>query len=390
MIKRFVLIVIDSLGVGALPDADRFNDAGADTLGHILRSNPSLFLPNLEKLGLLDIVSSTNNKITGAFGRMACVSPAKDSIAGHWELAGLILDKPLPVYPNGFPRHLIEEFEKKIGTKTIGNIVSSGTVIIDRLGEEHCKTLYPIVYTSADSVFQIAAHEEKFGLEKLYDICRIAREMLTGEHAVGRVIARPFTGEPGNFKRTANRKDLSLDPFGPTLLDKIKDAGGEVIAVGKINDLFNGQGITKIVHTENNEQGMKATLAEVLKKSNKYPSLIMTNLLDFDMLWGHRRNVKEYAAGLKAFDDFLPELLLALDENDALVLTADHGCDPTYTKHTDHTREYTPLLIYGKQIRKGVNLGTRKSFCDLAQTIAEVFDLKKLKNGISMKHEILN
>ncbi|MCB4791859.1 MAG: phosphopentomutase [Elusimicrobia bacterium] len=389
MINRFVVIVIDSLGIGAMPDAGKFNDLGADTFGHLL-SNTNLSFPNLEKLGLYNLIFPPSGKrVLGSYAKMMCASPAKDSIAGHWELAGLILDKPLITYPNGFPKPLVEEFERRIGSKTIGNSASSGTEIIKRLGEEHIRTLCPIIYTSADSVFQIAAHEEKFGLNKLYKICCIARKMLTGKNSVGRVIARPFTGLPGNFRRTENRKDLALSPFKPTLLDKIKGFGGEVIAVGKITDLFNGEGITKSVHTDNNIEGMNTALAEVSKSPKKTPSLIFTNLVDFDMLWGHRRDIAEYARGLKYFDDFLPKLQDALKDTDVLCITADHGCDPAYLKHTDHTREYVPLLLYGKQIRNGINLGIRNSFSDLAQTIADIFNIGKLENGKSMKAELV-
>ena len=342
-------------------------------------------IPNPNANSGLDLPKT---KIIGCYGKMACASPAKDTTAGHWELSGIILDKAFPTYPNGFPKEVISEFEKLIGTKTLGNCTASGTEIIQRLGDEHCRTGYPIVYTSADSVFQIAAHEKTFGLEKLYDICRAARKMLTGEHAVGRVIARPFIGDHGNYTRTENRRDYSLDPFETTILDKIKNSGKQVVAVGKIEDIFNGKGITKALHTHNNTSGMAETL-ELTVKNDVSQGLIFTNLVDFDMLWGHRRDVKAYAAGLKAFDDYLPKLIQALKTDDILIITADHGCDPTFTKHTDHTREYVPLLVYGKNIKQDVNLGARNTFADVAQTIADAFGLEPMKNGTSFLGEIV-
>jgi phosphopentomutase len=322
---------------------------------------------------------------------MACASPAKDTTAGHWELAGIILDKPFPVYPNGFPSDVIKEFEKKIGTKIIGNTTASGTEIISRLGDEHCRTGYPIVYTSADSVFQIAAHEQVFGLEKLYKICAIARQMLTGKHAVGRVIARPFTGTSGNYSRTLNRRDYSLTPSEPTILDRVKDIQGSVIGVGKIEDIFNKAGITKAIHTSSNREGFLATLELVKKQVSsgaEQRTIIFSNLVDFDMHWGHRRDTEAYAKGLKEFDNWLPELLAALKEEDVLIITADHGCDPTFKKHTDHTREYVPLIVCGKKINSGVDLGVRKSFADVAQTIADAFRLKPMTNGVSFAREL--
>lgn len=389
MIKKIILIVLDSAGVGALPDAGKYNDSGADTIGHIFQSmGESFTLPNMEKLGLYKIIGKNSSlkdgDITGCYGKMATRSPAKDTTAGHWEMAGIVLDKPFATYPGGFPKTLIEEFEKRIGAKVIGNEEASGTEIIRRLGDEHVKTGFPIVYTSADSVFQVAAHEEIYGLEKLYGNCETARKMLDGDNAVGRVIARPFTGASGNYVRTANRKDYSLSPADTTVLDKIKEAGGEVIAVGKIEDIFNSRGITKAVHTKGNAEGMKVTLEETARTfGNK--TLIFTNLVDFDMLWGHRRNVEAYAGALKEFDDFLPELERKMGDEDMLIITADHGCDPAFTKHTDHTREYVPLLVYGKKLKKNIDLGIRESLSDIAAGIADIFSLPRMKNGKSFK-----
>ncbi|MCL2485719.1 MAG: phosphopentomutase [Endomicrobia bacterium] len=392
MLKRIVLIVLDSAGVGELPDAEKYGDKGANTIGHILDSMPPDFsLPNLEKLGLYKILNRetkfSDEDIIGCYGKSATQSPAKDTTAGHWEMAGIILNKPFPVYPNGFPSEIIEEFEKLIGIKTIGNVAASGTEIIKELGEQHQKTGYPIVYTSADSVFQIAAHEKTFGLEKLYEICETARDMLKGDNAVGRVIARPFTGTPGNYIRTANRKDYALNPPDITILDEIKNSGGDVIGVGKIEDIFNGIGLTEVIHTKGNLNGIEITLSEINKSICK-KTLLFTNLVDFDMLWGHRRDVASYAKALKEFDNFLPEILNSLTENDMLIITADHGCDPTYKAHTDHTREYTPLLVYGKILKKGVDLGVRESMADIAATIADIFSLPAMKNGKSFKRQI--
>lgn len=391
MIKRIILIVLDSAGIGALPDAAKYGDEGSNTIGHILEAMGKDFsLPNLEKLGLYKILGKqgliSDSAITGCYGKMATKSPAKDTTAGHWEMSGIVLDKPFPTYPDGFPNDLIEKFEKLTGTKVLGNCVASGTEIIQRLGDEHCKTGYPIVYTSADSVFQIAAHEQIFGLEKLYEICEIAREMLTGKDAVGRVIARPFTGESGNYTRTSNRKDYSLTPFETTVLDEIKNSTGEVVAVGKIEDIFNGKGITKAVHTKGNTNGMAVTAEEIKSSDGKNKrTLIFTNLVDFDMLWGHRRDIKSYAKALKEFDDFLPELEGMLSDEDMLIITADHGCDPSFTKHTDHTREYVPLLVYGNKLKNNADLGIRESLSDIARTVADIFELPEMKNGVSFK-----
>lgn len=413
-INKIIIIVLDSLGVGELPDAEKYNDVGSNTLKHIFENMDNDYvLENLGKLGLYNIVPSPYgykpNDVIGNYGKMATLSPAKDTTAGHWELGGVVLEKPFPTYPNGFPQELIEEFEKKIGRKVLGNCTASGTEIIQRLGNEHCQTGYPIVYTSADSVFQIAAHEtpDKFGgLKELHDICKIARDMLVGENAVGRVIARPFIGESGNYIRTANRHDYSLSPTDKTVLDKIQNIDGNVIAIGKIQDIFNNQGINVSYHTKGNSTGIKYTIESIIdpKQAIYSPSghidissdmdpfhkhLIFTNLVDFDMLWGHRRDVDSYAQGLKYFDRQLPNIIDAMADNDLLIITADHGCDPAYTKHTDHTREYVPLLVYGKNLKQNVNLGTRKTLSDVAQTIADIFELTPMKNGTSFKDDIL-
>ncbi|MDR0820400.1 MAG: phosphopentomutase [Endomicrobium sp.] len=393
MPERIVLIVLDSAGVGELPDAVSYNDAGADTIGHIFdRAEKSFSLSNMAKLGLYKLLNRKDSLlctdvVAGCYGKMMTKSPAKDTIAGHWEMSGIILKTPFPVYPKGFPKKIIEEFEKQIDAKIIGNCSTSGTEIIKRLGSEHQKTGCPIIYTSADSVFQIAVHEETFGLDRLHKVCEIARNILCGENAVGRVIARPFIGIDGSYRRTVNRKDYSLTPFEITVLDKIKNSGGDVIAIGKIEDIFNGKGITEAVHTEGNLNGMEITLDKVKRPFEKQ-TLIFTNLVDFDMLWGHRRDVSAYAEGLKNFDNFLPVLIEELKDDDILIITADHGCDPTYGLHTDHTREYVPLLLCGKKLKKNIDLGIRETLSDTAQTIADIFGLPAMQSGKSFKNLI--
>ncbi|MDR1104532.1 MAG: phosphopentomutase [Endomicrobium sp.] len=394
MTKRIILIVLDSVGVGELSDAVAYNDKGANTLGHIFNAmGDSFFLPNLAKLGLYKIINTKNRlpevEAIGCYGKMMTKSPAKDTTAGHWEMSGIILKKPFPVYPHGFPKEIIDNFEKLIGTKVLGNYVISGTEIIKQLGAQHQKTGYPIVYTSADSVFQIAAHEESFGLNRLYEICQIARDLMQGDNAVGRIIARPFVGTEGNYTRTTNRRDYSLVPPETTILDEIKNSKGEVVGVGKIEDIFNGRGITKSIHTKGNLNGMDTTLNEI-NQSSKVQTLIFTNLVDFDMLWGHRRNIEAYANGLKDFDVFLPNFIKALKDDDILIITADHGCDPTYKLHTDHTREYVPLLVYGKKLKRNVDLGVRETLSDISQTVADIFGIPKMKNGDSFKGSISN
>jgi phosphopentomutase len=390
MAKRVILVVLDGVGVGKLPDAAAYNDKGVDSLGHVFDvSGTSYFLPNLGKLGLYKIINTKNKlpevDIVGCYGKMMTKSPAKDSTAGHWEMSGVVLEKPFPTYPNGFPKGIIDRFEQLIGTKILGNCVTSGTEIIKQLGREHQKTGYPIVYTSSDSVFQIAGHEETFGLNKLYEICKIARKLMQGKNAVGRIIARPFIGSEGNYKRTTNRRDYSLSPTESTMLDEIKSSGGEVTAIGKIEDIFNKEGITKAIHTKDNLNGMDITLNEVNQANQKQQVLIFTNLVDFDMLWGHRRNVEDYASGLKDFDNFLPKLINALKDEDVLIITADHGCDPAYKLHTDHTREYVPLLVYGKKLKRNIDLGIRETLSDISQTISAIFEIPKMKNGNSFK-----
>ncbi|WP_406678719.1 phosphopentomutase [Moorella sp. ACPs] len=370
---RVIIIVLDSVGVGELPDAGKFGDEGSNTLGNIAAA-VDLHLPNMARLGLGNIIPLKGIAPAGApaaaYGKMASRTAGKDTTSGHWELAGLILERPFPLYPHGFPPEIIEPFEKAIGRKVLGNKPASGTVIIEELGAEHMRTGYPIVYTSADSVFQIAAHEDIIPVQELYRYCKIARQLLTGEHAVGRVIARPFVGEPGHFIRTDRRQDFSLEPPRPTLLDAVINAGLQVMAVGKIKDIFAGRGISRWIHTHDNMDGVDQT-CNFMREGGR--GLIFTNLVDFDMRYGHRNDVAGYAAALEAFDRRLPELLEALNENDVLVLTADHGCDPT-TPSTDHSREYVPLLVCGRQIRP-VNIGVRPTFADLGATVADLLDV---------------
>ncbi len=389
-INRVVLLVIDSVGIGELPDAEKFGDKGAATLQNIAFELGGLKLPNLERLGLgkIEPIEGINAKLKAeaAFAKLAEKSNGKDTTTGHWEIAGLISNDPFPTYPNGFPKEVMDEFHEEIGRESLGNKPASGTVIIEELGAEHIQTAKPIVYTSADSVFQIAAHEDIIAVEELYEICEKARGILTGEHAVARVIARPFVGELGSFKRTERRKDFSLKPPEKTVLDYLKEANYEVNAVGKIGYIFNGQGITNEVHTTNNMDGLDKTL-ELLKEGKE--GLIFTNLVDFDQNYGHRRNVLGYAKALKEFDNRIPELKANLREDDVLLITADHGCDPTY-EGTDHTREYTPLLAYGKQVKANIDLGVRDSFSDIAATIADIFDLDGIENGSSFKKQLVD
>lgn len=372
--ERFILIVLDSVGIGAMPDADRFGDAGSDTLGNILALR-DVALPNMARLGLGNIRAfpriAPRAEPEGAYGMAALASNGKDTTSGHWEMAGIILQRPFPTYPNGFPPHIIEAFEKAIGRNSLGNYPASGTEIIAELGAEHMRTGYPIVYTSADSVFQIAAHEEIIPLEELYHMCHTARELLQGPDEVGRVIARPFVGTPGSFTRTANRKDYAIPPPEPTLLDRLKEAGHHCVGVGKISSIYCDRGITREVRTKNNREGVDRTLEQMGKVRE---GLIFANLVDFDMLYGHRNNADGYAEALEEFDRRLPELEAALGPGDCLLLTADHGCDPT-TPSTDHSREYVPILACGPRVRAGAALGLRRSLADIGQTIAEDFGL---------------
>ncbi|QGG46524.1 phosphopentomutase [Heliorestis convoluta] len=366
--KRAIIIVLDSVGIGAMPDAHLYGDEGTNTLGNVASAVGGLNLPTLGQLGLGNIGPIEGvpavDKPLAAYGKMAEKAPGKDTTTGHWELGGVILDRPFPTYPQGFPSTLIKAYEKAIGRKILGNVVASGTEIIARLGQEHVETGFPIVYTSADSVFQIAAHEEVISLADLYRYCEIAREMLRGEHAVGRVIARPFVGTSGSFQRTVHRKDYSLLPPRPLIFDTVKRASMDVVAIGKIKDIYAGQGITAYESSTSNREGMEKTI-EMMKKVKQ--GLIMTNLVDFDMLYGHRNDPKGYAQALQEFDQQLPDLLKALRDDDLLILTADHGCDPT-TVSTDHSREYVPVLLYGPTV-EGQSVGIRKTFADVGETV---------------------
>ncbi len=379
---------MDSVGVGELPDAARYGDEGSNTLGNIARS-VRLNIPTLRALGLPRIVRLRDvepiAEPAAAYGRMAERSAGKDSVTGHWEFTGLVLDQPFPVFPDGFPADLIREYENRIGRKVLGNKAASGTVIIDELGPEHMRTGSPIVYTSADSVFQIAAHEEVIPVPELYRICEIAYDMVVTGMGVGRVIARPFVGRPGAFTRTANRKDYALPAPSDTLLDLLKKSGWPVMAVGKIEDLFASRGITRAVHTASDDEGMDV-VERMMDEVDR--GLIFANLVDFDTQYGHRNDVEGYAANLERFDARLSEVLPKLRAGDMLVVTADHGNDPT-TPSTDHSREYVPLLVAGPPIRPGVDLGTRETFSDLGQTIAEVFRVGPLANGRSFLPQIL-
>ena len=390
MIDRVILIVMDSVGVGQLPDARRFNDEHTHTLLHIYRQTGRLNIPHLCALGMGKIaaVGCKTQDIIGCYGKMAEQSANKDTTTGHWEIAGLVLNVAFPTYPHGFPLEIIEAFEKKIGKKVLGNCPGSGTEIIEALGEKHLKSGRPIVYTSADSVFQIAAHEAIIPLATLYDYCRIARGILTGRHAVGRVIARPFVGTPGKFERhNAARKDFSVAPPAETLLDILQAKGFFTVGIGKIGDLFGHRGLSAEIHTAGNQDGVDRTLA-AMEDYRKQKGLIFVNLVDFDMLYGHRRNAAGYAGALEAFDRRIPEILEALAADDLLILTADHGCDPSYKAHTDHTREYVPLLVYGPGIQKGVDLGTRSTFADCGQTIADLLGAGQLASGKSFKKDL--
>lgn len=372
MFKRVIWIVLDSVGVGEMPDAAAYGDTGSDTLGNIARIR-GLNVPNLCKLGLGNLKPIPElpkaNPPEGAYGRCTLASPGKDTTTGHWEMAGIHLSKPFPLFPHGFPSAVMDEFEKRVGRSAIGNKAASGTEIIKELGEEHMQTGSPIVYTSADSVFQIAAHEEVIPLWELYRMCEIARAILRGPYEVGRVIARPFEGAPGEFTRTANRHDYAVPPPKGMLLDKLADRKVEVYSVGKIFDVFLGRGIEDHVTTKSNVDGMAKTL-EAMKEVNA--GLVFVNLVDFDQQYGHRNDVEGYAGAIEEFDAWLPQFRNALKPGDLAILTADHGCDPT-TASTDHSREYTPLLVFGPEARGNADLGLRGSLSDIGQTVAENF-----------------
>ena len=386
--KRVFLIVLDSFGIGALPDAASFGDPGTNTLGSCAATG-LLHIPNMLRAGLgniagVDCLEAAQNP-TGAFGRAAEASMGKDTTIGHWEIAGIVSADPLPTYPEGFPEEVLKPFREATGRGVLANAPWSGTAVIEEYGKQHMQTGDLIVYTSADSVFQIAAHEDIVPPEQLYAYCRIARKLLQGKHGVGRVIARPFIGAPGSFKRTANRHDFSLTPPGRTLLDAVKDAGMDSLAVGKINDIFAGAGITDHVYNKDNADGLQHTTDYA---KTDFHGLCFVNLVDFDMQFGHRRDAQGYARALNAFDAWLGQFLPGLQEEDVVLITADHGCDPSYTATTDHTREYVPILVLGKAIRP-VDLGTRKTFADIAATVAELLGVTLETPGKSFAGQIL-
>ena len=387
--KRAILVVMDSLGVGELPDADLYGDIGSHTLDNTYKACGGLNINNLENLGFGNIegvkyLNKIENPI-GAYGKLAERSKGKDTVTGHWEIAGVILDTPLNTYPNGFSDDIINEFLEKVNKKGIlGNCVASGTEIIERLGDEHVKTGYPIIYTSADSVFQIAAHEDVIPLDELYKMCEIAREMLVGDNIVGRVIARPFIGENGKYTRTSNRRDYALDPFSKTMLEYLKEDGKEVACVGKIEDIYNHKGVTKAIHIKDNMDGVDQTLKYMDEVKE---GLIFTNLVDFDMLFGHRNDAEGYGNAIEELDKRIPEFFEKMTDEDILILTADHGCDPT-TKGSDHTREYIPILIYGKNI-KPINIGIRNSFTDIGKSILDYFNIENEIDGKSFIKKII-
>ena len=386
-LKRVFLIVLDSVGIGEMPDADKYGDKGSNTL-KACYCNKNFNMPNMRNMGLFNIdgmdYAESEEHPSASFARMKEISNGKDTIIGHWEISGIESSKPLPTYPNGFPKDIIEKFEKLTGRKTLCNKPYSGTEVIKEFGKESVQTGALIVYTSADSVFQIAAHEEIVPINELYQYCQIAREILVGEHAVGRVIARPFVGEYPNYKRTTNRHDFALIPPEKTILDFIKENGKDVIAVGKISDIFGGKGVTEKILTKGNEDGINKTL-EIMDKD--FEGLCFVNLVDFDMLYGHRNNVDGYASALSYFDKKLENICQKLRTDDVLIITADHGCDPT-TASTDHSREYTPMIIFGDSIKKGKNLGTRNGFADIGATILDYLEIKEKNKGKSFLSEV--
>ena len=387
---RVIWIVLDSVGIGELPDAAAYGDVGRDTLGHIARSRP-LKIPNLVRLGLANINPLANltpaANPAGSYGKGATVSPGKDTTTGHWEMAGIWLDQAFPVYPHGFPKTLIEEFERQIGRGTLGNKPASGTEIIKELGAEHVRTGFPIVYTSGDSVFQIAAHEDVIPIAELYRMCEIARQLLDGPNRVGRVIARPFAGAAGNFRRTERRHDYAVEPPRPMLLDVLGESKTPVFGVGKIHDIYNGRGVDQYVTTKNNADGMAKLTEALMQRPN---GLIFANLVDFDMLYGHRKDVEGFARSLEEFDALLGPFLESLRPSDLLIITADHGCDPDpVNPTTDHSREYVPILAYSSRMRAGVNLGKRATLADMGQTVAENFGTK-IPHGTSFLNLLHN
>lgn len=391
MIDRILLIVLDSVGIGALPDACDFGDEGSNTLANTAKAVGGLKMPNLGRMGLGNIFPikgvEPEKHPAGCFGKCAEISKGKDTTTGHWEMMGVISKNPFPTYPNGFPAEVIENFERAIGKKVLGNVAASGTEIIKKLGMEHMKSGMPIVYTSADSVFQIAAHEDIIPVQELYRICQIARNILTGKHAVARVIARPFIGTSAeNFSRTERRRDFSLPPPEETVLDRAVEKGLKVFCIGKIKDIFSGRGITDCIHTGNNEEGIKNIISYTKKN---FKGILFANLGDFDTVYGHRNDVYGYKNALEIFDKHIPEILANINSQDLLIITADHGCDPT-TESTDHSREYTPLVVFSKNeyFIPGKNLGIRRSLADIGATISEILNLGTLKVGNSFTEEI--
>lgn len=388
-IKRVTIIVLDGVGAGEAPDAAAYGDIGSNSLGNTARAIGGMSLPNLEALGwgyitpMLGVAKPAAP--TGSFGRLTPTCVGKDSVTGHWELMGVIVNKAMPTYPNGFPPEVIAEFTRLTGLEVLGNKPASGTEILVELGEEHMRTGKPIVYTSGDSVFQIAAHESIIPLPRLYEICEISRNLLTGDHAVGRVIARPFIGDSAQtFKRTINRHDYPLEPYSPTMMDRLLEKGLDVYATGKIDDLFGGRGIGRTAHSEDNQTSTKDMLA-FLKLD--FSGLLFTNLVEFDMIYGHRNDPHGYFGALKAFDESIPAILASLKPDDLVMVVADHGVDPT-TPGTDHSREYSPLLVFGPSIKPGVALGDRGAYSDVAATLAEIFDLPQPETGESFYHLI--
>ena len=391
--KRVAIIVLDSVGIGELPDAAKYGDEGSNTLVNIKKEYPDFSVPNMAELGLGNIegedicLLGKTDSPKGCYAKMSEASNGKDTTTGHWEISGIVTENPFPTFTEtGFPKEVMDKFEKAIGRKTLGNISASGTAIINELGDKHVKTGYPIIYTSADSVFQIACHEDVIPVDELYKMCETAREILVGDYAVARVIARPFIGNGnGNYTRTERRKDFSLAPTSETILDLLKAEGKSVVAIGKIEDIFEHRGMTVTDHTTNNHDGIEKTI-EYLKKD--FEGLLFTNLVDTDMIYGHRNDVKGYAEAVMYFDSKLPEIKSAMKDDDILIITADHGCDPT-TPSTDHSREFVPLFVYGKNIKEGVNLGVRKQFSDIAATVAEYLGINEMFGAESFLKDVI-